>query len=94
MLVEEYLMNCLDCAVEKRARIAVGVCAICNAGVCLRCVRLDTHALTIASSPGRTQNRATRQVLCPECAQVVATMHTVTFTGAGAIPPLRQASDV
>jgi hypothetical protein len=86
-------MNCLDCAVEGRHQSAVGVCALCNAGVCLRCVRLDRRDLTTTANPGRSHNRATRRVLCPQCVlQVVAPMHTRGFAADG-ISPLRQAAD-
>ncbi len=80
-------MNCLDCAVQQHEAPAIGVCALCGAGVCLQCVRLDTRTMPTIGSPGVAVRRTTRSILCEPCAVVASTMHPVAYANDPTEPP-------
>ncbi|MFF0201290.1 DUF2180 family protein [Streptomyces sp. NPDC005017] len=61
-------MVCYECAQLGREEVAVAVCRVCGAAVCIDHVRTESKALRGPASPGKvTHDRAARQLTCPVC---------------------------
>jgi hypothetical protein len=75
--MKEKAVNCFDCVAEGELVAAVGICAECGAGVCLRCVNLGRRETRHASgfSSAEASITETRVIACSPCAAVLTERH-------------------
>ncbi|MGW0763826.1 DUF2180 family protein [Streptomyces sp. NPDC002814] len=61
-------MNCYECVQQGRSEVAVAVCYVCGAAVCVDHVRAESKLLRGPASPGKViHDWPARQLTCPVC---------------------------